>query len=38
MWSELDLSMRVLSSREKLDLERLLKKLATALDAKGQPE
>ena len=37
MWSELDLSMRALSTREKLDLERLLKKLATALDAKGQP-
>jgi MarR family transcriptional repressor of emrRAB len=37
MWSELDLGMRALSAREKLDLERLLKKLASALDAKGQP-
>lgn len=34
MWTELDLGMRALSAREKLDLERLLKKLATALDAK----
>lgn len=37
MWSELDLGMRALSAREKLDLERLLKKLAAAIDAKGQP-
>jgi DNA-binding MarR family transcriptional regulator len=34
MWSELDLGMRALSAKEKLDLERLLKKLAAALDAK----
>ncbi|MBS0438263.1 MAG: MarR family transcriptional regulator [Proteobacteria bacterium] len=37
MWSELDLGMRALSAKEKLDLERLLKKLAAAIDAKGQP-
>jgi MarR family transcriptional repressor of emrRAB len=36
MWSELDLGMRALSAKEKLDLERLLKKLAAALDAKEQ--
>ncbi len=37
MWSGLDLGMRALSAKEKLDLERLLKKLATSIDAKGQP-
>ncbi|MDE1886153.1 MAG: MarR family transcriptional regulator [Xanthomonadaceae bacterium] len=36
LWSELDLRMRALSVRDKLDLERLLKKLAAALDAKEQ--
>lgn len=34
MWHELDAGMRALDAREKLDLERLLKKLVTALDAK----
>ncbi|HEY7872789.1 MAG TPA: MarR family transcriptional regulator [Rudaea sp.] len=36
MWNELDLGMRALSAKEKLNLERLLKKLAAALDAKEQ--
>jgi len=36
MWNELDLGMRALSARDKLDLERLLKKLSAALDAKEQ--
>lgn len=33
MWAELDKGMRAFSAKEKLDLERLLKKLAAALDA-----
>lgn len=37
MWNELDLGMRALSATDKLDLERLLKKLVAALDAKEQP-
>jgi DNA-binding MarR family transcriptional regulator len=36
MWTELDLGMRALRAAEKRELERLLKKLATALDAKEQ--
>lgn len=36
MWTELDLGMRALRAAEKRELERLLKKLATALDAEEQ--
>ncbi len=35
IWSELDFGMRALSAKEKRELERLLKKLATALETTG---
>ncbi|MBS0570327.1 MAG: MarR family transcriptional regulator [Proteobacteria bacterium] len=35
MWTQLDMALRVLNAREKLELERLLKNLALALDGLG---